>query len=431
MKETIKSTHGVVRFSLKESFKSLQLSPNKESLIMLHFTSKGKRFKKSIGFKCSLNQWDSTKQRVKTGKAMRANAYNINSFLNNIQAFTEDQLSKMVRDTGLIDIERLSYLVSCKINGVDADVEQIENSKITFYSKKLIEAKKSNISITTYRSYNQTLNLLKLYEKKYATTLRFEVIDLVFYRSFVNFLEAEGFRLNSIGKHVKNLKTFLNDALINGITNNMTFKSHSFKILKEVTTDIYLTSEEIKTLANKDFSLRPKIELARDIFLIGCYTGQRVSDYNGLTDNNIKIIDGEKLIVITQKKTANKVKLPITKKIENIMNRYDGHFPPKLSEPILRKNIKTACYLAGFKELITNTYTKGGEKIKKETPKYKLVKTHTARRSFCTNHYKKGKSIQAIMVFSGHLTEKEFYKYVRMEREEKALAIIKNGFFDD
>ncbi|MCH3884382.1 tyrosine-type recombinase/integrase [Tenacibaculum aquimarinum] len=430
MSLALKSTHGVIRFSLKESMKSLELTPKKESLIMLHFASKGKRFKKSIGFKCSLNQWDVTKQRIKTGKGMLANAYKVNAFINDIQTFTEDELSAMVKDNSSIDLERLSYMVSCKINGSESDNDQKENSKVVYYCKNLIEAKKNSIGITTYRSYNQTIKLLDLYEKKHGLTLKFDDVDLSFYRRFVILLEDEDYSLNSIGKHIKNLKIFLNDALINGISNNAIFKNRSFKVLKEVTTDIYLTDKEIETLAEKDFSNRPRIELARDIFLIGCYTGQRVSDYNGLTNENIEVLDGHKIIKITQKKTKAIVYTPITDVIKKIMSRYNNSFPPKLSEPVLRKNIKTACSNAGFKDLISISYTKGGKLIKKEVPKHQLVKTHTARRSFCTNHFIAGKSIQNIMLFSGHKTEREFYKYIRIEKRQEALAVLKSGFFD-
>jgi len=429
MKTTIQSTHGVIRFSLKESIKSLELTPKRESLIVLYFTSRGKRFKKSIGFKCSLAQWDTTKQRIKTGKAMMANAYKVNTFINELQAFAEDELSTMIKDSSAIDLERLSYLISCKINGSEVDREQKENSKIVYYAKHLIEAKKNHINITTHRSYNQTIKLLVKYEKQQSLILKFEDIDLPFYRKFVKLLEMENYGLNSIGKHVKKLKLFLNDALINGVSNNVIFKNRNFKVHKEITTEVYLSEKELEILAEKDFSSRPHIELARDIFLIGCYTGQRVSDYNGLTNKNIEILDDHKFIKVRQKKTNTTVLIPITTTIQKIMKKYDNNFPPKLSEPILRRNIKTACSTVGFKEMVNVSYTKGGKLIKKQVPKYQLVKTHTARRSFCSNHYAQGKSIQDIMLFSGHKTEREFYKYIRIEKEQQALAVLKNGFF--
>jgi len=337
----------------------------------------------------------------------------------------------MIKDSNIIDVDRLSNLISDKINGSEEENTKQENQKVVYYAKNLIESKKGRIKITTCRSCNQTIKMLEKYENQYKESLKFDYINMSFYRKFITLLEDENYSLNSIGKHIKNLKIFLNDALINGVSSNTIFKNKNFKVLKEVTTDIYLTEEEIKILAEKNFSNRPRVDLARDIFLIGCYTGQRVSDYNGLTNKNIEILDGHKFIKIRQKKTDTMVLIPITTRIRSIMKKYDNNFPPKLSEPILRQNIKTACSSVGFKYLIDVSYTKGGKLIKKQVPKYTLVKTHTARRSFCTNYYKKdNKSIQNIMLFSGHKTEREFYKYIRIEKEQQALSVLKNGFFD-
>lgn len=430
MKSTLESTHGVIRFGLKESIKSLEKTPQKESLIVLYFSSKGKRFKKSIGYKCSLKNWDVRKQMVRTGKLMPKNGYKINKRIDEIRTFTEDNVSQIEIENGSIDINKLSLLVSRKIAGNQNDDKDNAKSEVVKYAQDLIEAKEGAINITTYRSYSQTIKLLKIYEKRISVVLEFNDINLSFYRSFINLLEDEKYSLNSIGKHIKNLKTFLNDAFVNGVNTNIIFKNRSFKAPKEITTDIYLTDVEIKILGKKNFSNKPHLELARDIFLIGCYTGQRVSDYNGLTNDNIEIIGGHKFIKVCQKKTDIPVHIPITKKIKKVMDRYDGSFPPKLSEPVLRKNIKIACELAGFKGMVSTSYTKGGKLIKKKIPKYSLIKTHTARRSFCTNYYIAGKPIQNIMLFSGHKTEREFLKYIRIEKKQEALAVHKSGFFD-
>ena len=81
-------------------------------------------------------------------------------------------------------------------------------------------------------------------------------------------------------------------------------------------------------------------------------------------------------------------------------------------------------------ESIKCEYTKGGEHKTEMIPKCQLIKSHTARRSFCTNKYKAGMSIYDIMLFSGHSTEKEFYKYIRIKDEERAAHIVKSGFFN-
>ena len=117
-------------------------------------------------------------------------------------------------------------------------------------------------------------------------------------------------------------------------------------------------------------------------------------------------------------------------KIKNILLKYDNRFPDKMSEPILRKNIKKAARRAKLNKLIKVRYTKGGKLINKEVKQYKLVLTHTARRSFITNHFMKQKPIQAIMAISGHTTEKTLYNYLKMEPIKKALAIANSDFFE-
>ena len=271
------STHGVIRFSLKESFKVLAKNPKKESLILMHFSSKGRRFKKSIGYKCPFNQWNMEKQRVKTTKGMMANAYKVNETIDKVRTFTQNQFSKMINEDKRIDITELSRLVTYFLNNTEHEGGKADDDRLIPYALKLLQSKKNQTKATTNRDCHQTIRLLKLYEKRNRTALRFDDIDMVFYRSFVGLLEKENYRLNSIGKHIKNLKAFLNDALTNGVTNNAIFKNRNFRVLKERTTEIYLTNGEIKILAEKDFSQKPRVQQAVDIFLIGCYTGQRLS----------------------------------------------------------------------------------------------------------------------------------------------------------
>jgi hypothetical protein len=44
--------------------------------------------------------------------------------------------------------------------------------------------------------------------------------------------------------------------------------------------------------------------------------------------------------------------------------------------------------------------------------------------------YLKKMPVFDIMLFSGHKTEKEFYKYIRIKDEERASHIVNQGFFN-
>ncbi len=51
------------------------------------------------------------------------------------------------------------------------------------------------------------------------------------------------------------------------------------------------------------------------------------------------------------------------------------------------------------------------------------ITSNTARRSFCTNEFLSGTQGLLIMRISGHKSEKDFYKYIRIDPREAAEKI--------
>lgn len=429
----IERAKGTVRFAFKDSVKTLEQNKNKDSLIYLHFTYGKNRFKYSTGYKSCYNDWDFTKQRIKNKSAI-LNKDEINAHLNDLESFILKEYSKVSLE--LPEVPKT--LLRAKLDKfLKKSPDNLNNADpLSFFQviDKYIGERKGHISVVTERSYKQTKKRLEEYEKFYGEKLEFDKIDMSFYFRFNAFMEKGKYSLNTIGKHIKSIRTFVNYAFNEGYTANTKFRSKDFKVKKEITTEIYLTEEEIQKMFEKDLSLYPELEQARDIFLIGCYTGQRVSDYNYLTKDDIIEKDGISYFKIKQKKNrkySRTVFCPITKEIKEIMNkRHNGEPPETMPESILNEKIKEVGQMVDIDQLIKCEYTKGGKVEAEMTPKYKLIKTHTARRSFCTNKYKAGMGVFDIMLFSGHSTEKEFYKYIRIKDEERASHLAKSGFFN-
>jgi hypothetical protein len=108
----------------------------------------------------------------------------------------------------------------------------------------------------------------------------FEDIDGAFYNRFVTFLINEKkYSVNTYGRGIKFFKTILYDAAIKGYYKNFTFMK-ALKGITEEADSIYLTETELETIYKKDFSGEPRLERVRDMFLIGCWTGLRYSDYS-------------------------------------------------------------------------------------------------------------------------------------------------------
>jgi integrase len=178
-----------------------------------------------------------------------------------------------------------------------------------------------------------------------------------------------------------------------------------------------LTETEIKEIEAIDLTGNKKLESVRDLFLIGCYTGLRYSDYSILKPGQIK--DG--FIETTQLKTGAKIVVPIHHTVEKIFDKYNGSLPRSIS------NQKTNDYLKELgkkldclKTNTSRTFTKGGVKVIENFEKWELLTTHTARRSFATNEYLAGTPTITIMAITGHKTEKAFLRYIKLTPNEHA-----------
>jgi len=192
--------------------------------------------------------------------------------------------------------------------------------------------------------------------------------------------------------------------------------------------NVYLTEEELMKLNNLDLSDNNAWSVTRDVFLCGCYTAQRYSDYSRLEKSNIKELQGKRVIELVQRKTGEKCIIPIRPELDVILKRYD-YTLPKTWEQKINSNIKKVAEQAGITELVQVEKNKGGHAVKTTYRKCDLIKTHTARRTGCTLMYLAGIPVIDIMKISGHKTEREFLKYVKVSKQETAVNLASHPYF--
>lgn len=429
MIKTIENSNGIVRFAFKDPIKQLEKNKTKESLIFLHFSYGGNRFKYSTGYKSCYADFDFDKQRIKETKSYIINAIQVNELLSKIENAIKKEYSRLIAEQAIVSNECLKNFIDIYLNKI---IKTVNIKPKTFFEfcNEYLELKAREISIITMRSYKQTLLKVKNFSIENEEKIGFDSFDKSFVLNFIEYLQEKDFSKNTISKHLKNLKTFLLEADRKKLISNIDFNIKDFNSSPEVTTAIYLSEFELKQMLELDLSDKKHYELARDVFLIGCYTGQRISDYNGLEKTAIKIISNREYFSIKQKKTGTKVNCPITKEIRQIMNdRYNGEIPKKILEKDLNKYIKKIGEMLKFQDPIECIYSKGGKEIREYIPKFNLIHSHTARRSFCTNKYIIKMPVYDIMHFSGHKTEREFYKYIRITGEERAAHIVDSGLY--
>jgi len=270
------------------------------------------------------------------------------------------------------------------------------------------------LSSNLIQQFNATNNLLKEYFKTQKNQdLYFQEIDNTFKDNFISFLQKKDFYLNTVGKHIRVLKSMLNSAP----PDLKVLSSHSnFPVFTEETDNIFFTAEEINKLWEFDFSKQTHLEKVVHWFIILCWTGARFSDLNKV----IKVKKGDKYIRYKQQKTKTKVVLPIHDMVRKVFEKYDYKVPTPISNQKFNDELKIAVKAVGFTENIEINRTIGNKVISTIFEKHQVVSSHTGRRSFCTNSFISKIPTLYIMKASGHKTEKSFLKYIKMTEEEHA-----------
>jgi site-specific recombinase XerD len=259
------------------------------------------------------------------------------------------------------------------------------------------------------RGYKAALAILKSYKR----SKDFADITPAWLEAFCQFM-APKYSLNYQGKVVMLLRDVMGAAYREGLHRNDTYKD--FSPPKEEVDTIYLSVDEL--LAMHRLNLSGTMAHIRDRFLIGAFTGLRFSDSQKVTLESVR----SGLLFDKNKKTKTNVVIPVHWVVNEIMAKYPDGLPPVVTGEYSNRQIKVIGERAGIKTMITNK----GHLV----PKYTLISTHTARRSFATNAFLAGIPAMSITFITGHKTEAAFKKYIRITTEQNARSIAGHAFFN-
>jgi integrase len=223
----------------------------------------------------------------------------------------------------------------------------------------------------------------------------------------------------------------MNSAVSEGICTNLKFKHKNFKKPYQITSHIYLTLEELNTLRITKYSIQ-KFERVRDVLIVLCFTGLRFSDVYNLSKDSIRVIlengNQVKILEVLTKKTGSLVSIPLHPFVEEILNKYNYDLP-KYSNQKFNDYLKDVAKLAGIDKTVSITSSVGGKPVLLTKPKYKFVCSHIGRRTMITNMYLSKIDSHSIRLISGHTSEKEFQKYIKVSLEQNSITLSKHPFF--
>lgn len=377
---------------------------------------------------------------------LKVELQNIETRLSHMKEDAIRLADQIERENGRLDYsllkERLNelYKPEAKIG-----VQETSNPIVLSYARNFVKGieegniktdKGRSFSRGTVRSWKVWLSTWESFVKLNSFSPKFGELTKDVCNSYMDFLQYKGYEtaikqedlelrsLNDIGKNVKGLKALCNRAFEEGLHQQLAYKK--LKSHKALTKHVVLNEEELEKL--EGLELNETKGLYRDVFLCGCYTALRYSDYSRISKDQIREVRGRKTLRIYTVKTKQEINIPISSKLDKVLTKYD-YTLPKTHPQKLNDHIKEICKEAGIKELIEIPQTTG-EGIEYETvPKYSLVCTHTARRTAATIMYLNGIRLNDIAKITGHSSEANLKKYLVLDDEQVADILANNPFF--
>ena len=239
----------------------------------------------------SPEQWDNKRKLICKHPHAEALNYQVKEFLIQLES---KELS-LWKEGKVITLERLKEEFGIKKN------------------KSFLDFILKDITDSPYKQSTKQ-NLLSTYAllTKFKDNINFKELTTEFVFDFERFLFGSNLQTNTVAKHMKHFKTFVNLAIDKGYLtlNDYPFRRYRIKTLKSKHT--FLLPDELEKLESLELtgkSIAYKHSL--EAFLFCCYTGLRYSDFTQLSEKNIVFIEKRPWIIFTTIKTGAEVRLPL------------------------------------------------------------------------------------------------------------------------
>ena len=388
------------------NFKLKSPHSNNESLIIFYSNLKnGQRFVYSTGERISPKLWDSLNQYpIKT--KIRVDLLKCNAVRSQLERYI-----KTFREFESISHSLNESLTKEKIRSYfDQSFKNIrkKNNFYLIFDQFTDLNTRLGVWVPSTQSRYQTIKKDLINFDKINGPSSFNSIDMVWFASFKSYCEEiKRHSVNTFGRNLGLIKTFLNYALRDKYTLNDKFKL--FKAKREVTNQVVLSKSEVLKLYHFDFTKNTKLEKVRDVFVFGCLTGMRYSDFKRVQRENIE----NGTITLREIKDKSKtLKIPLVALSRAILEKYNYKLPI-ISDQKFRNYIKEACKIVGFTDPVVKSSRIGNNVTNETFKKYERVSTHTARRSFITNMINAGVPNKVIMGITGHKSIVTFQNYYK------------------
>lgn len=246
--------------------------------------------------------------------------------------------------------------------------------------------------------------------QEFRPGLDFKDITYSFLKDFEVYLREKGNGINTVAKHLRQLRTLVNEAINQGYIHADAYPFRKFKIKQEKGRHEFLTPDELRKLENLEMSDK-KLRHVLDAFLFCCYVGLRFSDFCQLKQSNFIKVNGKKWLHFKSIKTGIELRLPLHLLFEGkalaILDRYNiAEFASLGSNSEVNKALSVISSMARIKKHVTY---------------------HTARHTCATLLIHQGVPITTVQKLLGHTSVKttEIYSEILSNTIVRDLKAVK------
>ena len=326
-------------------------------------------------------QWDSKRKAVRNHPNM-----------DELNQYIEDYITYLERIE--LDMVQSGRPFSLKYLRERGDFESVSSSFVSFMKN---EINHSNLRLSTLKNHLSTLQVLCQYQPQVS----FDDLTFNFLCGFEHFLLEQKYHRNSIAKHMKHLKRYVNVAINKEYMDIQKYAFRKYKIKSIEGSHTHLSPEELNKMEEVNLEGKfTKLQKSKDAFLFCCYAGLRYSDFINLTAANIVELHQETWLIYKSVKTGIDVRLPLyllfegkgLRVLENYKDDLNGFFKLKDNSNV-NKDLNALAKLAEID---------------------KRISFHTARHTNATLLIYSGANITTVQKLLGHKSVKTTQVYANI-----------------
>ncbi|GAA4000836.1 site-specific integrase [Hymenobacter fastidiosus] len=380
--------------------------------VYVQYVYKSQNHYYSTGKKISPDEWNAGHQKVAgtSDEVKKLNAA-LSNHLSTVNRIIADADHHGIPATPGYVREQLKAVAAAKAapHQATAILEEKPAYNLLTLFAEYIEQTKAAKAVGTVKHYRSTLNHLRSYATTRKTELPFDRVDVRLYHDLVDYFITECQLSNgTINNQLKRVKAVMGHAVELGLTENRSYER--FKLLDYTENDIvYLTQEEFQIIVTSDLSMNERLDRVRDLFVLGCTTALRFSDLNKVSVDQVR--DG--VLTVRQQKTREWVYIDLNQYSRNILQKYPNGLP-RISEQKYNKYLKELGQVCGIDSSIQVVRIQGTKRIEEIVPKYELMTSHIARKTFTTLSLAADMPVPVIKQYTGHSSDKTFQRYAKV-----------------